>query len=73
MEDATTRRWILAGLVLLSVLVVGASFQTGDVLLRILLILPTALLWVVYREAERRRRDAQVLASEGESQGTGRR
>ncbi|PPF86082.1 hypothetical protein C5E07_17470 [Pseudoclavibacter sp. RFBJ3] len=73
MEDATTRRWILAGLVLLSVLVVGASFQTGDVLLRILLILPTALLWVVYREAERRRRDAQVLASEGDSQGAGRR
>ncbi|VXC21886.1 hypothetical protein [Pseudoclavibacter sp. 8L] len=73
MEDATTRRWILAGLVLLSVLVVGASFQTGDVLLRILLILPTALLWVVYREAERRRRDAQVLASEGDSQGSGRR
>ncbi len=73
MEDATTRRWILAGLVLLSVLVVGASFQTGDVLLRILLILPTALLWVVYREAERRRRDAQVLAAEGDSQGAGRR
>ncbi|MBF4459001.1 hypothetical protein [Pseudoclavibacter sp. VKM Ac-2867] len=73
MEDATTRRWILAGLVLLSVLVVGASFQTGDVLLRILLILPTALLWVVYREAERRRRDAQVSAAEGDSQGTGRR
>ncbi|PPF75151.1 hypothetical protein [Pseudoclavibacter sp. Z016] len=73
MEDATTRRWILAGLVLLSVLVVGASFQTGDVLLRILLILPTALLWVVYREAERRRRDARVSAAEGESPGTGRR
>ncbi|PPG31533.1 hypothetical protein C5E10_11335 [Pseudoclavibacter sp. RFBG4] len=73
MEDATTRRWILAGLVLLSVLVVGASFQTGDVLLRILLILPTALLWVVYREAERRRRDAKISAVEGESQGTGRR
>ncbi|PPF34974.1 hypothetical protein [Pseudoclavibacter sp. AY1H1] len=73
MEDATTRRWILAGLVLLSVLVVGASFQTGDVLLRILLILPTALLWVVYREAERRRRDAQVLAAEVDSQGAGRR
>ncbi|MBF4548677.1 hypothetical protein [Pseudoclavibacter sp. VKM Ac-2888] len=73
MEDATTRRWIFAGLVLLSVLVVGASFQTGDVLLRILLILPTALLWVVYREAERRRRDARVMASEGDSQGAGRR
>lgn len=67
--DATTQRpWILAGLVLLSVLVAGASFQTGDVLLRVLLILPTALLWVVYREATRRRRDARVSSAEGTEQ-----
>ncbi|PPG28997.1 hypothetical protein [Pseudoclavibacter sp. RFBB5] len=73
MNTRTERRWILAGLVLLSVLVVAASFQTGDLFHRILLILPTTLLWVVYREAARRRRDAQVSSGEGGDQDTGRR
>ncbi|GAB3296637.1 hypothetical protein [Pseudoclavibacter terrae] len=73
MNTTTERRWILAGLVLLSILVVAASFQTGDLFLRVLLILPTTLLWVVYREAVRRRRDAQVASGEGGDQDAGHR
>ncbi|WP_271982406.1 hypothetical protein [Pseudoclavibacter terrae] len=72
MNTTTERRWILAGLVLLSILVVAASFQTGDLFLRFLLILPTTLLWVVYREAARRRRDAQVSSVESGDQDMGR-
>ncbi|MGO2751579.1 MAG: hypothetical protein ACTIA6_16125 [Pseudoclavibacter sp.] len=59
MSTARQRRWMLAGLVVLSVLVISASFQTGDIFLRLLLIMPTAILWIVYREASRGRRDAQ--------------
>ncbi|PPG40473.1 hypothetical protein [Pseudoclavibacter sp. RFBA6] len=72
MNTRTECRWILAGLVLLSILVVAASFQTGDLFLRILLILPTTLLWVVYREAARRRRAAQVSSVESGNPDIGR-
>ena len=69
MSTTTKRRLILAGLVLLSALVVAASFQTGDLVLRLLLVMPTAILWVVYRQASRRRRDAKH-ASSSEPQAT---
>ena len=69
MNTSAKRGWILAGLVLLSVLVVAATFQTGDLLLRMLLILPTAILWAVYRAASRRRRAAQVSSTTGRGPG----
>ncbi|PPF44890.1 hypothetical protein C5B85_09150 [Pseudoclavibacter sp. AY1F1] len=58
MGTRTERRLILGGLILLSVLVLYASFQTGDIFLRLLLVMPTVILWVVYREVSRRRRVA---------------
>lgn len=72
MGTAAQRRWILAGLVVLSVLVISASFQTGDIFLRLLLIMPTAILWIVYREGSRRRRNAR-LSREAEDESLRRR